>query len=268
MLKNQYILELRTEKPFVKLGQTLDPDVRKVQEWINLWKRYDTKWKVSTAIDGDFGPSTLAAVKEFQRFQKLTVDGIVGNYTWRKLTEPMTKAFTRIDKDLDLNKLIVEYAKQHLASGPREFKQNEGTWVRAYMDGNEGAPWAWCLGFVQTIVDQAAFTLKNDESVKNYMPFSYGCDDIGNHGLKSGQLIRNKDLKDGKISLVKPGDVFLNVKTEHDWTHTGIITKIDGDWIETIEGNTNDEGSREGYEVCARKRNYIAKNIDIFRIAI
>ncbi len=37
-------------------------------------------------------------------------------------------------------------------------------------------------------------------------------------------------------------------------------------WIETIEGNTNDEGSREGYEVCARKRNFKTKNIDIYRI--
>ena len=265
MMKKQYILELRTEKPYVKIGQKNDPDVKKVQEWINLWKRYDPKWKISTAIDGEFGPGTLATVKEFQRFHKLEDDGIVGNYTWRKLTEPMTEAFTKIKKDLSLNELIVAYAEQHLKSSPREFRQNEGTWVRAYMDGNEGSQWAWCLGFVQTIVDQAAFTNGN-QAVTDYMPFSYGCDDIGNHGLKTGKLIRNADLKRGDIKRVKPGDVFLNVKTERDWTHTGIITEIKGEWIETIEGNTNDEGSREGYEVCARKRNFTTKNIDIYRI--
>ncbi|MFJ8041222.1 LysM peptidoglycan-binding domain-containing protein [Kitasatospora sp. NPDC096147] len=37
-------------------------------------------------------------------------------------------------------------------------------------------------------------------------------------------------------------------------THTGLVTGYDGDFIFTIEGNTNDEGSPEGYEVCRRKR--------------
>lgn len=40
--------------------------------------------------------------------------------------------------------------------------------------------------------------------------------------------------------------------------HIGWVTKasneIDGWEFETIEGNSNDEGSREGYEVCRRKR--------------
>lgn len=265
MLKKQYILELRTEKEYVRSGQKNDPDVRKVQEWINLWKRYNSNWKISTAIDGEFGPGTLAVVREFQEFHGLTTDGVVGNYTWRKLTEPMTKAFTKIKRNHSLNDLIVKYAEQHLASSPREFKQNEGTWVRAYMDGHEGREWAWCLGFVQTVVDQAAFTKKNDLSLTDYMPFSYGCDDIGNYGLKNDKLIRNADLvKDD--TRVQPGDVFLIVKTERDWTHTGIVTAIKGEWIETIEGNTNDEGSREGYEVCARKRNFKSKNIDIYRV--
>ena len=35
--------------------------------------------------DGDFGAETLAAVKEFQASNKLTVDGIVGKNTWCKL---------------------------------------------------------------------------------------------------------------------------------------------------------------------------------------
>jgi hypothetical protein len=30
--------------------------------------------------------------------------------------------------------------------------------------------------------------------------------------------------------------------------------------FETIEGNTNDEGSREGYEVCHRVRGYGSKD--------
>nr|WP_274389122.1 peptidoglycan-binding domain-containing protein [Streptomyces taklimakanensis] len=37
------------------------------------------------ALDGLFGPQTLAAVKEFQRRNGLVVDGIVGPRTWGEL---------------------------------------------------------------------------------------------------------------------------------------------------------------------------------------
>jgi hypothetical protein len=265
MIKNQYILELKTNKPYVKEGLNNDPDVRKVQEWLNLWKRYDDDWNISVGIDGDFGPKTLSVLCEFQNYHNLEVDGIVGNKTWRKLTEPMRLAFTRISKDLSLNEMIVAYAQNHLKASPREFNQNEGTWVRSYMDGREGSGWPWCMGFVQTIIDQATFTL--EKTLLDIMPKTYSCDVAGEHGLKNNLLIRNEKLKKDPL-LIAPGDVFLIVKKAHDWIHTGIVTRVENDWIHTIEGNTNDEGSREGYEVCKRKRNFKVNNIDIFKVEI
>ena len=32
--------------------------------------------------------------------------------------------------------------------------------------------------------------------------------------------------------------------------HAGFVSAVTGNRIQTIEGNSNDEGSREGYEVC------------------
>jgi len=263
MLKKQYILELKTNEPYVKEGMENAKDVMKVQEWINLWKRYDKKWNVSVTIDGDFGPETKAAIIEFQKYHKLEQDGIVGNITWNKLTEPMRKSFTRIDSNISFRELIVAYAMNHLKSNPREFNQNEGTWVRAYMDGHEGKNWPWCMGFVQTVIDQASFTI--GKSLKDYLPVTYSCDVVGLDGLNKKKLIRNLDIRN-KPDLIEKGDIFLIVKSEKDWTHTGIITDIENDWFHTIEGNTNDEGSREGYEVCQRKRNFRTSNIDVYRL--
>jgi len=42
------------------------------------------------------------------------------------------------------------------------------------------------------------------------------------------------------------------------------VTKFEDDAFETIEGNTNDEGSPNGYEVCRRIRGYRKK--DFIRI--
>ncbi len=261
MVKNHYIQELKTDSPLIRKGQK-GMDVIKVQEWINLWQWVDTKWKIGIARDGDFGRDTEAAVRKFQDFHGLSNDGIVGNNTWRKLTEPMRKAFTRIENEKSLRKLIVAYARQHLANSPREFKSNIGPWVRAYMDGNQGHLQPWCMGFAQTILDQAAFTI--EDSLISYMPRTVSCDVLGKFGLKNGQLIEKAKLKP---DLIEPGDFFLvYAKAKVDWIHVGIVTGVEGDWIQTIEGNTNDSGSREGIEVCERERNYDTKKIDIYRV--
>lgn len=63
--------------PVLKLGSS-GSAVRTLQQLLN-------KAGVKCTIDGDFGPKTDAAVKEFQKKVGLTADGIVGNKTWKKI---------------------------------------------------------------------------------------------------------------------------------------------------------------------------------------
>jgi hypothetical protein len=48
--------------------------------------------------------------------------------------------------------------------------------------------------------------------------------------------------------------------------HAGIVIRVHENYFETIEGNTNDDGVREGYEVALRLRKYNYNTQDGLRI--
>lgn len=54
--------------------------VRRVQQRLTIHN-----YSLGT-IDGDFGPKTFAAVKQFQVNQNLQADGVIGQQTWIKLS--------------------------------------------------------------------------------------------------------------------------------------------------------------------------------------
>lgn len=63
----------------------------------------------------------------------------------------------------------------------------------------------------------------------------------------------NQTPKERKSSKPEAGDIFI-MDFGKGLGHTGFVESVDGEWLNTIEGNTNDTGSREGYEVCRRRR--------------
>ena len=54
--------------------------------------------------------------------------------------------------------------------------------------------------------------------------------------------------------------IFLNRKSSSDWIHTGLGFDMKDGVFQTIEGNTNNDGSRNGYEVCQRTRTVKGKD--------
>ncbi|MDH7444125.1 peptidoglycan-binding protein [Aquimarina sp. 2201CG14-23] len=243
-------------------------DVMKIQSWLTLFSITNPSSGTATEIDGDFGPATERAVKNFQDSNGVQRTGIVDQVLFNALSSGLKEAFEKPLVSNNLRDLMVEVAENHLKQHPFELdiqgQSNSGPWVRSYMDGHDGSPWFWCMGFAQAILDQASSAL--GKNFKTLMPLTYSCDTVGNTGLEKGLLSRYQKIRKDP-SIIKPGDIFLIQKSRLDWTHTGIITSIDGDVIETIEGNTNHQGSRNGIAVMKRTRSYRRSKIDVFSIA-
>lgn len=223
---------------------------RRIQEWL-------TFNDFRTAIDDDFGSATERALKDFQTSCGLNATGTVDQDAWSLLTAPMTRAFSSPASGAGgtLSETVLAVANQHLREHPVELGgQNRGPWVRAYMNGNEGNAWPWCAGFVTFVMKQAAQIFGKKTPISG----SFSCDVLASQAKDKSRFVSEQKISgDGSLfTKSKLGEccIFLVRRTSSDWTHTGFAFNYDKDTFHTIEGNTNDEGSREGYEVCHRIR--------------
>lgn len=191
---------------------------------------------------------------------------------FKKLCTPLTDVFTKNSAGLTLRDKIVSAATSHVAANSRELtikgKTNSGPWVRAYMDGNEGNDWLWCMGFVQTVMDQASSA--SGFKFTDFMQRSFSCDTVAANAKVKGNFVGFITVRSNP-NLVEKGDIFLLQSSENsnDRIHTGIVVKtLPNGVFETIEGNTNDDGSRNGYAVVKRTRNFMKSKLDILRVTM
>lgn len=219
--------------------------IRETQEWLCLHG-------LIVKIDGIDGPATQAALREFQRRNLLTYGSADVDHA---LTRPLAAAsdMTKIYAE-SFAGAVTRVAKHLLKFHPREVGgQNRGPWVRYFMRGKEGVDYPWCCGAVSVILALA-------DTVFPSNPFAYtmSCDAL------AGQAYNKNRLTEQHTGL-QPGSLFLlRGKKSGDWVHTGVVTAFNVDHFLTVEGNSNDEGSREGHEMCARIRAY--NNVDFVRL--
>lgn len=136
--------------------------------------------------------------------------------------------------------LDIALTHEGISEGPKH--NNSGPVVDQYLKSvglNPG--YAWCMAFVYWCVGKAADMLE----IKNPL-------------VKTGGVMRQWNettlRKLPKTSRgIQPGDIFI-MDFGKGTGHTGFVEKIEGSLVHTIEGNTNDDGSREGYEVAKRQR--------------
>lgn len=109
-------------------------------------------------------------------------------------------------------------------------------------------PASWCMAFVYWCVEEAKARVPD------------GTGGLRNPLVRTGGVLKQwndieKQFKQPKCKFTKPlpGDIFI-MDYGKGFGHTGFVERVEGDRIHTIEGNTNDEGDREGYEVARRIR--------------
>src|SRR5205823_1564431 len=105
---------------------------------------------------------------------------------------------------------------------------------------------AWCACFVYWCFGEAAKALGK----KNPLVKTGGA--LASYNLSTTKKIPATDAKNNP-ALVKPGQIFV-MDFGGGKGHTGIITAVNGGFMDTVEGNTNDQSSREGSGVYIRTR--------------
>jgi hypothetical protein len=129
---------------------------------------------------------------------------------------------------------------------------NRGPEVDAYIKCvglDPKGKYAWCAAFVYWCFNNAAAVHKT----ANPLVKTAGCLFHWN-ATKAKRISKSVALADP--NLIKPGHIFIMKFGTSGAGHTGMVVSVDAKakTIRTIEGNTNDDGSREGYEVAKRTR--------------
>ena len=128
--------------------------------------------------------------------------------------------------------------------GVREIGTNRGPRVETYL-ASVGLPPGnpWCAAFVAWCIQQAA--LRRKATVE--WPRTGYCPSIAAWAKRMGKILTEP----------QPGQVFLlrlSVGGTTRFAHTGIVERVQGEILHTIEGNTNERGGREGIGVFERTR--------------
>lgn len=136
-----------------------------------------------------------------------------------------------------LRQLALKTAVTQIGKCENPLGSNWGTPVKDYLKSvGITFPAAWCAAFIYWCFEQ-------NSKGKNPL-------------IKTGGVLAHWNQADKKLRVVgepQPGDIFI-MDYGKGLGHTGFVEKTDPTFIYTIEGNTNDSGSREGIMVCRKQR--------------
>jgi hypothetical protein len=208
--------------------------------------------------DGDFGKNTESAVKLFQTRNtdiagnSLVADGQIGAITWAVLFgDRQVKNETEVKSPLLAAALMKAITQINVVEQPRG--SNRGPEVDGFLrsvglnpaEGN----YSWCAAFVYWCFKEAASAI----NVSNPVIRTAG---VLDHWNRAKCTRITKALAISEPDQVAPGSIFI-IDHGGGLGHTGIVESVNGGNLVTVEGNTNNGLSREGYGVFRLTRRKI-----------
>jgi len=204
-------------------------------------------------LDGVAGPATFRTLDRIRSCYGLPAGAReVGQDDWMYLCRRLYYAAGEVPTRLiqptvgtsALRDLVCWLALRIADQKPRELLSNLGPWVSFFAHSEQGI--AWCAAFVTQLVTTAWSQLPTWSGC----PIRYGtyCPTLAKAAQDAGRYTEDP-------ARARRGDLILFHPAEGSYKHIGIcLSKPDcgAMTVETIEGNTNEEGSYEG-TVVARK---------------
>lgn len=211
--------------------------------------------------------TTKSAVKVFQaRFpdvsgRPLKIDGEVGSFTWGAMFGAVSVP-SNSSAPSTLVQAAIDFAVTQIGVRERPLGSNRGPEVDQYLRAAGLNPadgsFPWCVAFTHFCYLKAAQSL----GLENPHIKTAGVLDHWNKaGTKTGVLRIKSAQATADPSLVKPGSLFI-LDLGGGFGHSGMVVETASGRLVTIEGNTNDGGSRNGIGVFrreARKINLVNK---------
>ena len=159
-----------------------------------------------------------------------------------------------------VSNVALQTAQSQLGQSEQPIGSNSGPMVSEYLKAVGLPPgYAWCQAFAYWCYAVASKKVnKPNPVIKTASVHECWGHSSNGHGIT--KLLKEDALKHPE--LIKPGDQFI-LFFGGNAGHTGLVEKISwfdeahhdkGAVIHTIEGNSNNNGSREGYEVVRHQR--------------
>jgi hypothetical protein len=210
----------------------------------------------SPAGQADFDANLKSLVSLFQAQhadvagRPLEIDGEVGSNTWGSLFEatPVVTAPTGIAG------AALGIAISQLGVMESPIGSNKGPQVNQYLKSvGLGGGFFWCMAFVHWCFDQAAA----GQGIANPFPKTAGCADAWARVRSSApKRIVTAAAALANPSIVRPGFVFI-LDFGKGAGHTGFVKQSLGGPFRSVEGNSNNDGSRNGVGVFELNRRKI-----------
>ena len=193
----------------------------------------------------------LFLIKKIQESLNLEVDGVAGPATWQAIADKLAPAPKKAPsisnlKNGSLAKKLVEFAKEEI--GVEEVDgSNCGPRVNEYKSAttlNPRASWPWCAAFICWLFKESMKNSKHSFS----RPTTASAWDFENWARGENDSVK---LQKPHNNDIKSGDIVV-----FTFSHIGLaISGVDSaGYVDTIEGNTDGQGSREGGAVLQKKR--------------